>query len=196
MIRYGLLGPAVVWRDGREAELGSPQQRALFALLLLHRNATVSTDRMTDVLWPADVPANALAVLRTYMNRLRAGPVESSAILTRPGGYELRVRHGEVDSDRLEALLAWAREELARGGAAAAEAILNRALALVRGQALPELPDYDGAAAERARLQELCSAATEELTEARLAQGDHRELVPALRAAVAAMPLRERVWGS
>ena len=32
MIHYGLLGPAAVWRDGEAVELGSPQQRALFAL--------------------------------------------------------------------------------------------------------------------------------------------------------------------
>ena len=195
MIRYGLLGPVAAWRDGREADLGSPQQRALFALLLLHRNQTVSTDRMTDVLWPTDVPANAVAVLRTYVNRLRAGPVEPGALLTRPGGYQLRVADGEVDSDRLEALLTAAREELERGGAAAAESSLNQALALVRGPALPELPDYDGAAVERSRLDELRAAVAEELVEARLVQGDHRELVPALRAAVAATPLRERIWG-
>jgi DNA-binding SARP family transcriptional activator len=50
VIRFGLLGPAVAWRDAREVDLGGPQQRALFALLLLHRNEVVSTDRMVDVL--------------------------------------------------------------------------------------------------------------------------------------------------
>jgi len=195
VIRYGLLGPAPAWRDGQQVELRSPQQRVLFALLLPHRNETVSTDRMADVLWPWSLPPNAVAVLRTYVARLRAAALPPGALLTHPGGYKLRAAPGEVDADRLETLIGSARAELERGGGAAAEAALTKALSLVRGIALPELPDDDGAAAERARLAELSALAREELTEARLAQGDHRELVPALRAATAVTPLRERVWG-
>ena len=195
MIRYGLLGPAAAWRDGREAELGSPQQRAVFALLLLHRNETVSTDRMIDALWPAGAPANALAVLRTYVARLRGGPIGDAAIVTRRRGYELRAPPGAVDADRLETLVAAGRAELERGDEVAAEASLADALGLVRGAALPELPDDHRAAVERDRLAEFRAGAEEELAEARLAQGRHRELVAALRAVVAADPLRERTWG-
>ena len=76
-----------------------------------------------------------------------------------------------------------------------AEELLLEALALVRGPALAELPDDDRARRERDRMAEQVIAAEEELVEARLAQGRHRELLPALRAAVAAQPLRERAWG-
>ena len=195
VILYGLLGPATVWRGGREPPLGSPQQRTLFALLLLHRNRTITTDRMADVVWPGPQPPNAVAVLRTYVSRLRAQALPGDVLLTRPGGYELRVAPGELDVDQLEALLVTARADLQRGAASVAEANLTSALALVRGPPLPELPDHPPAVAERARIDELCAAVREELVEARLAQGDHRELVPALRAAVTADPLRERVWG-
>jgi predicted ATPase/DNA-binding SARP family transcriptional activator len=194
VIRYGLLGPAAVWRDGREAELGSPQQRAVFALLLLHRGETVSTDRMVDALWPAGSPPNALQVLRTYVARLRAGPLSEDVLLTRRSGYALRAPPGSVDADRFEALLAGGRAALGAGDATAAEAALTVALALVRGPPLPELPDDHLAGVERERLRELELAAAEELAEARLTQGRHHELVPALRAAAAADPLRERVW--
>lgn len=195
MIRYGVLGPVTAWRDGREVDLGSPQQRTLFALLLVHRNAMVRTDRMAEVLWPRGLPANAVAVLRTYVTRLRSGPLDPGVLLTRPGGYELRTVPGEVDVDRLAVLVATMRAESDRGDVAAAEGRLTEALGLVRGPVLPELPDYDPAVAERARLEELCATAREELTEARLAQGDHRDLVPALRASVALDPLRDRLWG-
>ena len=195
MIRFGLLGPAAAWHDGRALRLGSPQQRAVFALLLLHRNETVSTDRMVDALWPAGPPPNAVQVLRTYVARLRAGALDDGALATRRGGYELRAPPGEVDADRFEALVAEGRAELERGEALAAERALIGALALVRGPPLPELSDDQLATAERARLAELRAAAAEELAEARLAQGCHRELVPELRAAVAADPLRERGWG-
>jgi predicted ATPase/DNA-binding SARP family transcriptional activator len=187
VIRFGLLGPVAAWRDSRAVELGSPQQRELFALLLLHRNTVVSTDRMIDVLWPAGPPPNALQVLRTYVSRLRAAGITELA--THRQGYELR---GEADADRFEALVTEARNEL---DAAAAEALLAEALSLVRAPPLPELPDDHRAGAERGRLEELRATAQEELVDRRLAQGRHRELVPALQAAVAGEPLRERSWG-
>jgi predicted ATPase/DNA-binding SARP family transcriptional activator len=186
-MRFGLLGPAVAWRCGRAVHVGSPQQRMVFALLLLHRGELVSTDRMADVLWPAGVPANALQVLRTYVSRLRAAGIDELA--THHHGYELR---GEADADRFEALIAAARSELDAG---AAEAQLTEALALWRGEPLPELLDDHAARVERTRLEELRAAAEEELADRRLAQGRHRELVPALQAAVADHPLRERPWG-
>jgi predicted ATPase/DNA-binding SARP family transcriptional activator len=187
VIRFGLLGPAAAWQDGRAIELGSPQQRTVFALLLLHRNEVVSTDRMVDVLWPAGPPANALQVLRTYVFRLRAAGIKELA--THRHGYELR---GEADADRFAALIAAADSEL---DLASVEAQLTEALALWRGAPLPELPDDEEARVERDRLDELRAGAQEELADCRLAQGRHRELLPALRAAVVADPLRERAWG-
>ena len=193
-VAFGLLGPAAAWRDGSEIELGSPQQRALFALLLLHRNQVVSTDRMLDVLWPSRPPPNAVPVLRTYVSRLRAGPLAPS-LLTRRHGYELRAAPGVVDAERLEGLVATARGRLETGDPSAAETLLREALRLVRGRPLAELAEDRLAAGERERLEELCGAATEELVEAHLSQGRHRELIGQLRATVAAEPLRERAWG-
>jgi predicted ATPase/DNA-binding SARP family transcriptional activator len=142
---------------------------------------------MVDALWPAGPPANALQVVRTYVSRLRAlGITELS---THQHGYGLC---GEADVDRFEALLAAARDELDPGEA---EARLADALALSRGPPLAELEDDDHARGERDRLEELLASAREELTEVRLAQGRHGELVPELRAAVTAEPLRERTWG-
>ena len=164
----------------------------MFALLLLHRGEVVSTDRMIDALWPAGPPPNALPVLRTYVSRLRAAR-SAGALATRHHGYELR--GGELDADRFEALVAAGRAAARARRPAAAEALLTEALALVRGPPLPELPD-DQRAARRARPPR--GAARRRgggARRGRLAQGRHRELVPALRAAVAAEPLRERTWG-
>jgi hypothetical protein len=72
---------------------------------------------------------------------------------------------------------------------------LREALALVRGRALPELLDDRAAGAERDRLDELAGSAEEELTEALLVQGRHRELLPELRATVSTRRFRERSWG-
>jgi predicted ATPase/DNA-binding SARP family transcriptional activator len=192
-LQFGLLGQAVAWRDGHELALGSPQQRALFALLLLHRGEAVSTDRMIEALWPGDPPPNAVPVLRTYVSRLRAAGLGPEVLSTCRDGYLLRA--GAIDADRFEALVAAGRTQREAGDAVAAEELLHEALALVRGPPLNELPDDPAARSERGRLDELVLEADEELVEARLAQGRHRELLPALRAATASRPLRERAWG-
>jgi DNA-binding SARP family transcriptional activator len=153
MTRFGLLGPAAAWHDGRELDLGGPQQRTVFALLLLHRNAVVATDRIIDVLWPAGPPPNALQVVRTYVSRLRVGVMSAAAaaLMTAPRqGYELRTGSAEVDADRLESLLEAARAELDAGAPDDAEALLAEVLALVRGPALPELADDEDARAVHA----------------------------------------------
>jgi predicted ATPase/DNA-binding SARP family transcriptional activator len=197
-LRFGVLGPTAVWRDGREVDLGSPQQRAVAALLLLHRNEVISTDRMLDALWPTGPPPNAVQVVRTYVSRLRSGPLgaaHAATLVTHRSGYELRTRPDQVDADRFESLVTAGRSRLDGGDAPAAEALLREALGLGRGVPLAELADDHRAGYERDLLLELFDVAREELIEAQLAQGRHRELLPGLRAAVRSRPLRERSWG-
>jgi predicted ATPase/DNA-binding SARP family transcriptional activator len=193
---YGLLGPVAVWRDGRPLALGTPQQRRLLALLLLHRNTPVSTDRIVDALWHEDVPANAVQTVRTYVSRLRSilGG-EPSPLLTESGDYRFATKGGQVDVDGFEALAQDGREALDAGDAALATSRLEEALALVRGPPLAGLEYDDFARYEIERLEELRLLVLEDLGEARLLQGRHAELVPELRATVDQHPLRERLWG-
>ncbi len=139
-----------------------------------------------------------MQVLRTYVFRLRAeplGPPAGSPLLTRHHGYELRVDGHAVDADRFEALLAAGRAAFEGGDPATADTLLREALDLFRGTPLAELDEDPQARVERERLEELRTVAAEELVEARLAQGRHRELVGELRAAVAADRSRERACG-
>ena len=46
-----VLGPLEVVRDGERVRLGSGQQRRLLAVLVVHANEVVSSDRLVDVLW-------------------------------------------------------------------------------------------------------------------------------------------------
>ena len=51
-MEFRLLGPLEVYGDrGRLLSLGPPKQRALLALLLLHANEVVPSDRVIDGLW-------------------------------------------------------------------------------------------------------------------------------------------------
>ena len=51
-MRFGVLGPFEVVDDqGRELSLGGLKQRAVLAILLLHANEVVSSERLIDELW-------------------------------------------------------------------------------------------------------------------------------------------------
>ena len=51
MIEFRVLGPFEVLEDRRSVALGGPKQRALLAVLVLHRGQAVSSDRLVDELW-------------------------------------------------------------------------------------------------------------------------------------------------
>ena len=99
-----VLGPLEVVRDGEQVRLGSAQQRRLLAVLLVHANEVVSSDRLVDVLWGDDPPRSATHTLQTLLSRLRA-TLGDDRLETRPPGYRLRVATGEVDALRFEELV-------------------------------------------------------------------------------------------
>ena len=50
-MEFLVLGPLEVRRDGQAVELRGSKRRALLALLVLHANEVVRTDRLVDDLW-------------------------------------------------------------------------------------------------------------------------------------------------
>ena len=187
---FRILGSVEVVADGTPLPLGGPRQRALLALLLLHANESVSTDRLIDELWGADVPSSGPTALQNQIARLRK-VLGADRVNTRQAGYEIRVEPGELDLDRHLQLVSVAET------AAPAErsALLARAIALWRGDALSGLPDAPFVASESARLDDLRLAALEERIDADLELGRHAELVGELAALAARFPLQERVRG-
>ena len=164
--------------------------------MLVRRGEFVSADALVDALWPDEAPANAVQTVRTYLSRLRKlltdghdSPLESG-----PAGYRLPGDTVETDVERFEALAKAARSALSDGKASEAEELLTAALGLVRGRPLDGLEDLDAVRFERERLLELQLLLQEDLAQARLDQGRHRELISELRARVTESPERERSW--
>ena len=119
-----VLGPLEVVRDGEQVRLGSGQQRRLLAVLVVHANEVVSSDRLVDVLWGDEPPRSATHTLQRLVSRLRA-TLGEDRLETRPPGYRLRVATGEVDALRFE--------ELVRVGLGSAERAGGRARRVRRG---------------------------------------------------------------
>ena len=175
-MQYRILGPLAVTKDGAEVVVGSGKQRALLALLLLHANEAVSTDRLIDQLWGGSRATSATKVLHNYVSKLRR-LLGEGVLITRGHAYELRVESGELDLDRFNDQVADGRQALAAGDPARAAAALGAALALWHGPPLADFAYDQFALAEIERLDGLRLAALIERIEADLQLGRHSALI-------------------
>jgi DNA-binding SARP family transcriptional activator len=194
LVQYRLLGEFEASDAGRPIEIPPGRQRSLLALLLIHKNTVVSTERLVDELWDESPPATAEKTIHVYVSRLRKR-IPAGRLVTRGSGYLLRVEEGELDADRFESMLRDGRHALAAGEARRAARVLADGLALWRGSALADFRYEPFAQAEIARLEELRLAAQIELADAELALGRHEQLVPQLRNLLQRHPLQERLRG-
>ncbi|MEJ7790859.1 MAG: BTAD domain-containing putative transcriptional regulator [Gaiellaceae bacterium] len=189
-MEFSILGPLEAVAEGGAVSLGAAKPRALLAILLLHVNEPVSSDRLIEDLWANQPPATAAKVLQAYISQLRRA-LGRDTIATRPAGYELCVETGGLDVHRFERLVTEAR------GAAPPDAArqLRQALALWRGPALVEFAYEPWAQGEIGRLEKLHLSALQDRIDADLALGSHGELVGELERLVAEHPLAERLRG-
>src|SRR3954469_18914021 len=187
-MEFRVLGPFELRDADGVIELPRQKHRALLAALLLRAGEVVPADRLIGDLWGEDAPSSARASLQNFVSQLRRtlGP---DALVTRQGGYVLQVGPRDSDLARFKQLVAEAGEATGDDRVAA----LRRALALWRGPPLADLAFEPFAALEIVRLEELRTAAQEELVDAELAQGRGPELVATLEALIAEYPLRERL---
>ncbi|WP_433165215.1 BTAD domain-containing putative transcriptional regulator [Kribbella sp. CA-247076] len=192
-IAFRVLGPLEVdGPDGRPLDVCGGKPATVLTLLLLHRNAWVSTDQLTDAVWAGrDVPASAQNNLKTYVWQLRRA-LPDERIESRPGAYRVRVLPGELDADVAADLRDQVRDLLARGEGTEAVALVERALGLWRGC------PYDGLTVDATsavdRLTELHRSLREDLADAQLALGRPAEAIAVLRNLTDEEPLRELAW--
>ena len=200
-MEFQILGPLDVRGDAAPVALGAAKQRALLAILLVHANEVVATDRLIDELWPEPpkTAANALQVnigkLRKALDPGRAPGSPGELLVTRAPGYILRVEPDELDADRFERLLSEGRRARQADDPETVAATLRRGLDLWRGPALVDFAYDPFAQAEIARLEELRLDAIEERIEADLDLGGAGELVGELEPVIRDNPLRERLRG-
>ncbi|MEU1849766.1 BTAD domain-containing putative transcriptional regulator [Streptomyces sp. NPDC019990] len=199
MMRFGLLGPPVLYRDvhggarGEARDIASPKTRALLAALLLDAGRAVSTESLKDALWGGAPPASAQASLHNHVARLRRSLDEPDRLRTVPSGYVLRVDEGELDVHVFETRVAAARAANAAQDWERVAGESAAALSLWRGEPLVGLPPEVGGYAFAQRLLEARLLLLEWRNEADLALGGPRlhELVAELAVLTAEYPLRE-----
>jgi predicted ATPase/DNA-binding SARP family transcriptional activator len=200
-VQFGLLGPLEVRDGSREIVVQRAKLRALLALLLLHRGRVVSAEWLADQLWIDRPPARPVPAVHNYVSILRrllersGDPGGRHLLRTRPAGYLLNVSCDQVDAGVFERLAADARDAAGDRRWAEAAQTCDRALALWRGPALSDVRHLDFAVAPAGRVEELRRAVEDLRFRARLALGEHAQLIGELQAAVRVEPLREQLWG-
>src|SRR5262249_36295295 len=162
-----ILGPLEAWDGDRQLDLGGAKRRAVLALLVLHANEVVGSDRLIDQLWGEKAPRNAAAALHTHVSRLRK-ELGVEVVVTRAWGYVLRTEAGAIDLERFERDVADGENLPARERAEK----LRDALALWRGSPLEDLAFEPALASEIARLEEMRLAVLENRIDADLETGN------------------------
>ena len=146
-VRIRLASAIRVDRAGRSLsgrELGSRKARTLLALLASERGRLVPADRISDVLWAEEPPADPAANVSTLVSRTRR--LLGDGVLAGTGRAYGLLEHGgwSVDLDEAAALLDEAGTRLAAGEHALVVAGSRRALDLLGTQpALVDEPDAD-----------------------------------------------------
>ena len=196
MFDIRLLGPLEAVADSRPIALAGGRERALLALLAVHRERTVGTDEILEALWrdePLRDPRHALQASVARLRRmLRDAGGHEGAVVTQGPGYRIDTEAAaSVDVDRFERCVDDARQLMDVDPAAASETFAG-CLALFRGEPLADFTYEEWAQGEISRLAQERLAATADRIDVDLRLGRHLRLVGELEALVRQYPYDER----
>ncbi|MGI9607512.1 MAG: BTAD domain-containing putative transcriptional regulator, partial [Acidimicrobiales bacterium] len=190
-MEFRILGSLEISNGDGPVDVGPRKQRLLLALLMIHANRVVTTDRIIEELWGDDSEGKEKA-LWVYISRLRSSLGEAEILVTRDHGYSLLVDDDRLDARRFESAVAEG-QALIKDDPSAASNKFTEGLDLWRGAALEEFAYEEFAQSEMRRLEELRLVALEERAEADLRRGQTREIIADLEALREAHPTRERL---
>ena len=148
-----------------------------------------------EATWGENPPSSARKNVQLYVSRLRRH-FESAAdvsLVTTSDGYQLSVDSGQVDLERCQRLWELGKESLQNGETNEAGRLLREAIHLWRGNPLSGLTKTWIMQAEAARLDQLRLGLLMKYFEARLAGGQHSDIIPEILSAVASYPHQERL---
>jgi len=194
-MRFDLLGPLHVSRNGAELAVRGGKPRMLLVALLLDAGKPVPAERLAAALWDGPAPVTAKASLHNHVRALRCalGDTDRRLVKTAVSGYSIDVLPGLLDVQVFEDLRRRGRAAQLAGDWALASAELTEALKLWRGEPLPDLQASALVADTTARWAEQRLQALEWRIDSDLHRGNHDDAVAELSALVAANPLRENL---
>ncbi|CAM3120001.1 BTAD domain-containing putative transcriptional regulator [Stackebrandtia soli] len=188
-MRFGVLGPLVVWTATGDRLTGpTGKVGALLATLLTCPGRTVSVDRLVNALWPDRLPSDPVNSLQGKVSRLRRDVGDAATVEFDGIGYRLVVDESGVDWCLFVTAVEEAREVADPRDRADR---LGTAVTWWRGVAFDGYQDLPGVAPIVSRLTEARLTAMESLVGARLELGEATALAPELAELVDTYPNRE-----
>jgi hypothetical protein len=153
-VRVEALGGFALRRDGAEERPGKAQRKPLelLRLLVAHGERGAPLGRLAEELWPDADGDTGHHALETTMYRLRRLLADPTALVRRGGRAALDPGRVFVDAWAFEALARRAEDHHAGGDAAKARRAAAAAIALYRGDLLPD-DDLPAVAGARERLR-------------------------------------------
>jgi DNA-binding SARP family transcriptional activator len=202
VVRMGCLGGFNLEVFGRSLDLRSIRPRAVMMLRLLAIHAPQPVHReLLLQLWPDLPPDRALHSMQVAMSSLRSllaarVPHGSLCLLQRHGdAYALVLPpNSEADVVEFAAQLHAAQQARYARDADAERAALVRAVAVYRGELLPEDGPVEWVIDARERLRQQAATAAGRLAELELAGGDARSAIDAARRSVDIDSFRDTSW--
>lgn len=172
--------------------IAGARRKTVLAMLALHAGQVVSVDRLVDVVWGDTAPATAVNTLQSHVSLLRRALARPEVIVAQPPGYLLNLGCCEVDVELAEELI----RRAASAEPAVALPLLRDALHLWRGRALTDLTNTPWLEEQAGRLDQLRLTAQHALVDARLALGQHIQLLPELHQLTRGNPYHEHLHAS
>ncbi len=191
LLSVHVLGPFQAVRNHEQVTLGPLRQQAVLLPLVLRPGRTVAPEEILDGVWGEVVPTSGIALVRTYISRLRL--ILGRDMIGRcAAGYYVRLNPGQVDLTVFDQHVLEARELRRRAQLGPSATTWRKALELWRGPPLPGVPG-PFAESQRQRLTDLHLSALEQCWDTEILLGRHAELLVELSVAVRDQPLRENL---
>lgn len=196
-----VLGPLSADVNGVSIVPTAGKPRQLLSLLAFHPGRVVPVPALMEEIWGTDLPQSAVATIHTYILQLRrrigaamapAAPGAAKEVLvTRHGGYLLRIPPESVDVHRYEQVAAAGRRAFGEDRDERAASLFREALAMWQGPALVDVRVGPVLEIELMRLEESRLGVVERRIDADLRLGRHAELVAELIELISRHPQHE-----
>ncbi|KAB2344172.1 AfsR/SARP family transcriptional regulator [Actinomadura rudentiformis] len=197
-MEFRILGTLEAAFQRRPVRLRGGRSQLILAALLLNVDRAVSAGRLAETVWGEHLPESARTQVAICVSGLRRVVREAGCgmdwLQTAGSGYRVRAEAVRLDAQTAEELRARAQDATTEGRTEEAAALLRQALGLWRGPVLAGL-DGEIIVASARRLEDLRVTMAEELADAELSLGRHREVADELTALVLENPFRERLRG-
>jgi DNA-binding SARP family transcriptional activator len=194
-VHYALLGELEVTRDdGTDLPISQARFRTLLTIFLVHPNKVLTADKILQLRGPEDVPRCGTHLVHSYVSGLRRELMPKRPLTNQRPGYRFEVGPAELDLWEFRELVALGTRLFRGGDFLRAAAYLRSACALWRDPELPAFPESLAMKAAAGQLVREFHVARDLCTDAEIAIGHCRELIPELHARTYEDPALERSW--